>query len=86
MVEHIMLHEEGHGHAHADALTREQTLALMHYTLEHNKSHAEELHTLTHALEHQGESAAARAMAEALSDLRHCTDKIGEALSLLKEG
>lgn len=85
MFEHIRLHEDSYGHARAEELSREQTLALMSYMLEHNKSHAGELHTLTHALELQGKGEAAAAMADALHSLEHCTDKIGEALLLLKE-
>ena len=46
-------------HAGAPELSEEQTLALMSYMLEHNRSHAEELHNIAHALENQGRHEAA---------------------------
>ncbi|MFR3290456.1 MAG: hypothetical protein ACLTSG_09485 [Lachnospiraceae bacterium] len=44
--EHAHEHVSGHHHEHGDTpeLTPEQTLALMSYMLDHNRSHAEELH------------------------------------------
>ena len=44
--EHAHEHVSGHHHEHGDKpeLTPEQTLALMSYMLDHNRSHAEELH------------------------------------------
>ena len=94
-----MLHFDGHGHEHAhehashhehthpDAheLTEEQTLALMTYMLDHNRSHAEELHNIAHALEKQGKHEAAELVGDAVHYFGHCNDKLEDALRLVKE-
>ena len=91
----MALHEGGHGHEgccgqhsheHGDTpeLTPEQTLALMSYMLDHNRSHAEELHGVAHALEHQGKPEAAKLVAEAVHYFGHCNDRLEEALRLVK--
>lgn len=96
LCEHICLHEGGHGHEgcghhheHADGganLTPEQTLALMSYMLDHNRSHADELHNICHALEDQGKADASALVAEAVHYFDHCNEKLDEALKLVKEG
>ena len=80
------LHEGAHGHEHSHGaeLTGEQTLALLAYTLEHNRSHAEELHGVAHALEHQGKPEAAKLVAQAVHYFGHCNDRLEEALRLVK--
>ena len=74
------LHEGAHGHEHSHGaeLTGEQTLALLAYTLEHNRSHAGELHDLAHAQE------AAQSVHEAVHFFEHGNDKLAEALLLAK--
>ena len=62
----------------------EQTLALMTYMLEHNRSHAEELHNIAHALENQGRHEAANLVGDAVHYFGHCNDKLEEALRLVK--
>ena len=59
--EHAHEHACHHEHSHADTpeLSYEQTVALMSYMLEHNRSHADELHNIAHALEAQGKHEAA---------------------------
>ena len=74
-----------HSHAGAPELSEEQTLALMNYMLEHNRSHAEELHNIAHALEAQGRAEAAGIVGEAVHYFGHCNDKLEEALRLVKE-
>lgn len=79
----------GHGHAHEHShsgpeLSPEQTLALMSYMLEHNRSHAEELHNISHALALQGKPEAAGLVAEAVHHFDHCNEKLDEALKLVK--
>ena len=84
--EHAHEHVCGHHHEHGDTpeLTPEQTLALMSYMLEHNRSHAEELHGVAHALEHQGKPEAAKLVSEAVHYFGHCNDRLEEALRLVK--
>lgn len=84
--EHAHEHVSGHHHEHGDTpeLTPEQTLALMSYMLDHNRSHAEELHGVAHALEHQGKPEAAKLVAEAVHYFGHCNDRLEEALRLVK--
>lgn len=80
------LHEGGHGHEHAQGrdLTPEQTLALLSYMLEHNRSHAEELHDLGHALAGQGRAEAAELVHGAVHYFEHGNEKLAEALELIK--
>lgn len=80
------LHEGGHGHEHAHGreLTPEQTLALMSYMLEHNRSHAEELHELGHSLAGQGREDAAALLHEAVHLFEHGNEKLEAALKLVK--
>ena len=84
--EHAHEHVSGHHHEHGDMpeLKPEQTLALMSYMLEHNRSHAEELHGVAHALEHQGKPEAAQLVSEAVHWFGHCNDRLEEALRLVK--
>ena len=84
--EHAHEHVCGHHHEHGDTpeLTPEQALALMSYMLEHNRSHAEELHGVAHALEHQGKPEAAKLVSEAVHYFGHCNDRLEEALRLVK--
>ena len=86
--EHIALHqgEHGHEHSHGDkALTPEQTLALMSYMLEHNRSHAEELHDVAHALSQQGKDEAAALVHSAVHQREHGNEDLAAALKLMKE-
>ena len=80
--EHACHH--GHTHEHAVELSPEQTLALMTYMLEHNRSHAEELHNIAHALEAQGKQECANLVGEAVHYFGHCNDKLEAALRLVK--
>ena len=84
--EHAHEHVSGHHHEHGDTpeLTPEQTLALMSYMLDHNRSHAEELHNIAHALEKQGKHDAAALVGDAVHYFGHCNDKLEEALRLVK--
>ncbi|MEG1632665.1 MAG: hypothetical protein RR314_01310 [Oscillospiraceae bacterium] len=103
MLNHICLHEGGHGHegccghhddggscchshdhSHEEALSPEQTLALMGYTLDHNRSHSEELLGISSSLAAQGNAEAARLVAEAVHYFDHCNEKLDEALKLVK--
>lgn len=82
-----LLHEGGHGHSHAEhehmskELSPEQTLALLTYMLDHNRSHAEELHGVCHSLESQGQTEAAEAVARALHYFDHGNEELEAALA-----
>ena len=80
--EHACRHE--HTHEGAAELSGEQTLALMSYMLEHNRSHAEELHNIAHALAAQGKREAAGMVGDAVHYFGHCNDKLEAALNLVK--
>ena len=81
--EHACHHE--HVHGGAPELSPEQTVALMSYMLEHNRSHAEELHNIAHALDAQGRHEAANLVGDAVHYFGHCNDKLEEALRLVKD-
>lgn len=90
--EFIALHQDGHGHEHPHAaegaapeLTPEQTAALLSYMVEHNRSHADELHGVAHALEDQGKTDAAARVAEAVHLLDHSNEELEAALRLVRE-
>ncbi|MGE4353741.1 MAG: hypothetical protein AB7D36_06625 [Oscillospiraceae bacterium] len=75
---------EGHTHAlHGDI---NQTIALLTYMVEHNKHHAEELHELSHTLEHQGQFEAAALITDGLNYFRDGNDKLEAALEQVKGG
>ena len=80
--EHACHHE--HTHEGAPELSAEHTLALMSYMLDHNRSHADELHNIAHALEAQGRHEAANLVGDAVHYFGHCNDKLEEALRLVK--
>lgn len=74
-------HADDHDHNHSvPELSEEQTLALMTYMLEHNRSHAKELHDIGHALEAQGKPEAAELVFESVHFFEHCNDKLESAL------
>lgn len=65
-------------------MTPEETLALLGYMLDHNRQHADELHDVCHALEHEGKDEAAAKLSEALHHFDHGNDALEEALKLAK--
>ena len=83
---HAHEHAAHHAHSHDGAapLSEEQTLALMTYMLDHNRSHADELHNIAHALADQGRGEAAALVSDAVHYFGHCNEKLAEALALLK--
>ncbi len=98
MLNRCLFHEGGHehgGHAHghehnhshepaSPELSPEQTLALMTYMLDHNRSHAQELHNIGHALEAQDKIEAAELVFESVHFFEHCNDKLEAALIQVK--
>ena len=73
------LHHHDHEHAH-DRHSPEETLALLGYMADHNRQHAQELHELAHSVD--GE--AAQLLHEAVVDLTVSSEKLAEALRILK--
>ena len=58
---HSHSHEHSHEHGHAAGFESvEQAQALMRYMLDHNRHHAEELHSVLHKLEADGNAEAVR--------------------------
>ena len=59
-------HPHSHEHSGDKPMSPEEVLALLNYMLDHNRHHADELHDICHALEDEGKTEAAAALAEAL--------------------
>ena len=77
-------HPHSHEHTGGKPMSHEEVLALLTYMLDHNRSHAEELHNIAHALEKQGKHDAAALVGDAVHYFGHCNDKLEEALRLVK--
>lgn len=79
-------HGEGSCHSHGEAkeISPEQTPVLLTYMLDHNRSHADELHGIVHALEKQGKADAAKVLAESVELFNACNSKLAEALDMVK--
>lgn len=73
-------HEHIHSHG-GDALSKEETLAMLAYMHHHNEHHAEELHDMAHTL--NGEAAAL--IHEAVKDFACGNEELAKALALLQE-
>lgn len=77
---------EGHHHhdEHGAANSREEVEALLNFTLKHNRSHEEELHSLGHTLEHLGLGDAAQEVWHSLEDSKCASEHIERAIAALK--
>jgi uncharacterized membrane protein YqiK len=71
-------HHEHHDHGDLPAATREEAVALLHYTLHHNEHHLSELTELADTLEHEG-------LGEAAAKLRLAAAHYEEGNALLSE-
>ena len=78
-------HVHAHPHGETNAMSPEETLALLNYMLDHNRHHADELHDVCHSLEANGKTAAAEKLAEALHHFDHSNLLLAEAVALSKE-
>ena len=74
---------DGHDHSHGEAHSRKEAEALLRFTLAHNRSHEEELHSLAHQLEHLGLAKAAEEVLFSLDDSRCASEHIERALATL---
>ena len=98
MKKHTFLHEGGHGHegccgGHGEGcchgherkeISPEQTVVLMSYMLDHNRSHEGELGDIAAALKAQGKGDAAALLEEAVHYFGHCNEKLEAALKNVK--
>ena len=84
MHEHDYAHPHAHPHA-SEGGAPSQTVALLRYMLEHNRSHAEELHNICHRLEESGQIEAAALIDKAVDQFRSGNDDVEIALELLKK-
>ena len=86
--EHNHEHEHVHGHTHENITafdSKEQAVRILSYMLEHNRSHAEELHEICHKLEASGEEEAAEYLDKAVDAFREGNDLMDKALHLLRK-
>ena len=74
-------HNHNHGHASGEAPSREETLALLSYMVQHNKHHAEELSSLAENL--SGEAAVS--LQKAICSFENGNAELERALELMKE-
>ena len=89
ILDHEHSHEHHtHSHTHEDITafeSKEQAVRVISYMLDHNVSHAEELHEICHKLEASGEIKASEVLGDAVSAFRDVNTMIETALNLLKE-
>lgn len=79
-------HTHEHFHENITAFeSLDQAVALITYMLEHNKSHAEELHEICHKLEASGQSEAAYLIDDAVGCFRDGNAMLELALNNLKK-
>ena len=82
--EHGHSHEHSHEHGHAAGFESvEQAQALMRYMLDHNRHHAEELHSVLHKLEADGNAEAVRRLDGAIASYQDGNDLLEAALKAL---
>lgn len=73
-------HTHSHTHPHGDAVSAEETLALLEYMTGHNEHHAEELHKIAHSAPPK----ATELIHEAVSLMNSGNKKLREALKIMK--
>ncbi|MBR5045442.1 MAG: class I SAM-dependent methyltransferase [Oscillospiraceae bacterium] len=81
-------HHHDHDHDHGDITafeSTEQAVMILGYMLDHNRSHAEELHEICHRLEATGEEEAAEYLDRAVDSFREGNDLMDKALRILKK-
>ena len=72
------MHEHGNHIAHSP---KEEQIALLTYMISHNKSHTDEIHEVAHGASED----AAQLLHEAVDLYNAGTEKLTEALALIKE-
>ena len=87
----LLHHDSDHGgggHTHEGITAFENTaqaVKILEYMLEHNKSHAEELHEMCHRLEASGETAAAHEIDMAVDAFFEGNELLEAGLKILKK-
>lgn len=87
--DHDHLHEHDHSHGHCDhgaAPDPARITALLEYMTDHNRQHAAEVGDIAHQLYHAGKEDAARLLEKAVEDFEAGSEKLAEALALIKGG
>ncbi len=85
---HTHTHEHSHPHAHSHASeggTPSQTVALLRYMLEHNRSHAAEAQALIPKLAAEGKADAAMMIESGVNSYKDGNDWLAAALKKLEE-
>jgi len=78
-------HDESiYAHAH-DAMTREETVAMLRYMLEHNEHHIEELESLAQELAKLGMADQAGEVKAAIADYRTGNGRLADVLAGLAD-
>jgi hypothetical protein len=73
-----------HDHAHEPAPDLNRAAALLDYMTDHNRQHAAEVGDLAHQLYHAGKENAAKLLEDAVEDFEAGSEKLAEALALIK--
>lgn len=73
-------HAHSHPHTHGEAVSAEETLALLEYMAGHNEHHAEELHKIAHSVSPE----AAELIHKAVEYMNSGNEKLREALKIMK--
>ena len=79
-------HHEHHEHGEHPATTREEAVALLHYSLHHNEHHLSELTELAETLEREGLGQAAAKLRLAAARYDEGNRLLGEAYDLSAGG
>jgi ABC-type Zn2+ transport system substrate-binding protein/surface adhesin len=83
--EHDHSHEHrDHDHAHGSAPDLAKAAALLEYMTDHNRQHASEVGDLAHYFYHAGKENAAKLLEDAVEDFATGSEKLAEALALIK--
>ena len=85
--DHAHGHDNGHcDHDHGPAPDLAKISALLDYMTDHNRQHAAEVGDFAHQLYHAGKEDAARLLEKAVEDFEAGSEKLAEALALIKGG
>ena len=82
-------HDHSHGHCdhdHGAAPDLAKISALLDYMTDHNRQHAAEVGDFAHQLYHAGKENAAQLLEKAVEDFEAGSEKLAEALTLIKGG
>ena len=78
-------HADHHDHHHDEPASKDKTLALLTYMINHNKDHAEEINDMASQLEQKGLTDVAAQMREGVTEMQKGNMLLEVALDLYKE-